>query len=345
MKSIKKFSTCDLKIINYVIEVCCFLINTAQNISQIENAVTNMLEDIINSFNSKSIDKILIEMKILVKLSNYESIRDILEKDDYQILKLMTSIDISKQLFQQFFKKSYNHLLNSSESKSFEKIYKEMGLKKPESSEKIKFRDIIHLNFLKEIPSLKCYDLYFKELSKKEKVEKETLFQSIFKNIDQKFYSFDYLNFLRFFLLNCDSKFMKEKVFKQLSARLIDEMKKPVKDPFIYYFFCEIGLNLFAFKPKYFKDNFLNDFFKIVLKAFDNKNDQKFMAVISDLIDLYKENFENNQELKNIIKISSKSVMKFFSKENYSKKNFKKHYKSSEFLELLSNNDESIILI
>ena len=270
-------------------------------------------------------------------MNNYVSIREILEKEDFYLLQLMIGNKISTKMFHTYYKKSYNKLLRTENKDKVRLIYLDLGLKPNFNEKGGQFLKLIRFDFLEEIPCLKCYELYFKEVGKKEKGEKEGIYESIFEHFPQNFSCFEYLNFLRLFFVHCHSKSIKEGAFIKIGHRLIREMQEKLKEPFLQYLFCTIGLQMMYFSPYVFKKHFLIKFFWNVIHMFNSTKDQKFMAVISDIINCYKDLFTpEDKDLSTLVSKTSKVIVHFFSESTKNDKFAKCYYKSSDFLTNLS---------
>ena len=274
---------------------------------------------------------------------NYISIKEVLSRDKFRLLGLMLRTKISAGLYQQFFREAYNQILTTQSPEDIKLLYEHLGAKFSQKKRDFEFNRAACMGFLDQIPSLECYNQYFKEIMKTEKGERQKLFNSIFGKIHKNYASFEFLSFLRKFFVCCDKRCITLEKYSEVAQNLIRLQQNRQTEPFLSYISLSIALEMMRFNPSYFKKNFLVQFFNSVLSLFRISKDQRFMAVVSDFINFYKPRVkEKDDDLERIVDKSVDRVVSFFRRRISSNRYAKWTYKTSEFLnvsEISSNRD------
>lgn len=264
-------------------------------------------------------------------MGNYVSIRDILERSDFGLLINMVNSEMSAKIFEQLYKHTYNCLLHADSLEAENRICEKLGLRRAKPQWEFGFDRVIRLAFLEEISSLKCYEIFLKDVFVKRKNDPEQVYESVTKNIRKDLSSFDYVNFLRYFFTLGSPRCIREATFRGICADVLGEMSPKQRDPFLLYMHCSLLLALMKFNFYCFRSHFLEDFVDRVLRIFKFTRDQKFMAVLSDVVHFIKDASERRLFSK-LVEDTAKTILQFLKRFSKGDKGVRGLYRNSEFL-------------
>jgi hypothetical protein len=267
-------------------------------------------------------------------MGNYVSIKEILERSDYDLVINMINTEMSTKIYQELYKTSYNNLLRVENVSEENNIYQQLGLKRPKNQQEFNFNRIIQFSFLEEISSLKCYEIFLKDIFQKNKNDPEQVYEIVTKKIKRNMQSFDYINFIRYFFTFGNLRCIKEFTYKKICEIMLNEMNTRPKEPFFLYLYCSVLLALMKFNFNVFKNEFLDNFVDKVFLIFKVTKDQKFIALLSDIIYFVKSRQigEKSSDFFKLAQKVSKIIIDFFNDFTKREKFLKNNYKNSEFL-------------
>lgn len=277
---------------------------------------------------------LIADLKLLIKMGNYVSIREILERGNCELLVGLVNSEVSSKIFVQLYKDTYNRLLVAENCELEKRIYRRLGIKRQSRAGEFQFDRVIRLGFLEEIASLKCYEFFFKDISKKHKNEIEGIFDSISQKVSRNLQSFDFVNFVRYFFTFCDPKNVKEETFSKFCEDFLDQLIQRQKDPFLLYLHCSTLLALMRFNFRVFEKEFLERFFKTLFTVFEQTHDQKFLAVIADMLHFVKSdgNADAGVDIQFLVRKAGVLIVEFFSESAKRGRPLRGSFKNSEFL-------------
>lgn len=221
-------------------------------------------------------------------MGNYVSIREILERGDCGLLIGLINSEVSTKIFLQLYKDTYNRLLFAQKREREREVYARLGVKWQSRTHQFRFDRVIRFGFLEEIASLKCYEFFFKDISKKHKSEVAEIFESISEKVTRNLQSFDFVTFVRYFFTFCGPKSVRPETYRRFCRDLLEQLTQRQKDSFMLYLHCSALLALMRFDFNVFKADFLEMFFKKIFSVFEQTRDQKFLAVIADILHFVK---------------------------------------------------------